>query len=333
MMRLPQLGGHRSALVTAGAVTAVVAVIAGVAVASGGYAAQRVDLGDASVWVANDELQAVGRANTAVLELNSVVETGGSGAEIVQQGSTVLVLDRDRASVGIVDATTSTVTETVPVPPEDSSLALAGDRVVVAADGKVWSAPAAGFADFDGDAEPVLNFGPGAVTSVDPAGRAVRVHAEHRRGRARRRGRRGDRGREMAAPARRRRPRRADHLGRRALGGARLHGPHPVGGGPRGPAVRAARDHRRSRPAGSGTRGRFDRRRASSRSHHRRPRRRRAEADRRRRRRRPGRAHAASTGACTPRGATARPGADAPAGTSGPSNSTGRPAPATSPSP
>ena len=170
MMRLPQLGGHRSALVTAGAVTAVVAVIAGVAVASGGYASQRVDLGDASVWVANDELQAVGRANTAVLELNSVVETGGSGAEIVQQGSTVLVLDRDRASVGIVDATTSTVTETVPVPPEDSSLALAGDRVVVAADGKVWSAPAAGFADFDGDAEPVLNFGPGAVTSVDPAG-------------------------------------------------------------------------------------------------------------------------------------------------------------------
>ena len=53
-MRLPELGAHRSALATAGAVAAVVAVVAGVAVASGGYAAQRVDLGDAAVWVVND---------------------------------------------------------------------------------------------------------------------------------------------------------------------------------------------------------------------------------------------------------------------------------------
>ena len=140
-MRVPSLGAHRSALVTAAAVTAVVAVVAGVAIASGGYAAQRVDLGDAAVWVASGEQQAIGRANTAVLELNSVVETGGTGAEIVQHGSTVLVLDRDRASVGIVDATTSTVTETVAVPPDGPSLALAGDRVVVAADGDVWTMP------------------------------------------------------------------------------------------------------------------------------------------------------------------------------------------------
>ena len=169
-MRLPKLGGHRSALVTGGAVAAVVAIVAGVAIASGGYAAQRVDLGDAAVWVVNDELQSVGRANTAILELNSVVETGGSSTEVVQQGATVLVLDHDRASVGIVDPTTSTVTESVPVPPAGTSLALAGDRVVVAADGDVWTVPAREFADFDGDSDPVLTFGRGAVTSVDPAG-------------------------------------------------------------------------------------------------------------------------------------------------------------------
>jgi large repetitive protein len=169
-MRLAGLGGHRSALATAGAVTAVVAVVAGVAVVSGGYAAQRVDLGDAAVWVVSDRLQSVGRANTAVRELNSVVETGGSGAEVVQQGSTVLVLDHDRASVGIVDATTSTITDTVAVPPEGTSLALAGERVVVAAGGDVWSVPTSEFAEFDSDTEPVLTFGSGAVTSVDPAG-------------------------------------------------------------------------------------------------------------------------------------------------------------------
>ncbi len=170
MMRLPRLDAHRSMLATVGAVTGVVALVVGVAVASGGYAAQRVDLGDAAVWVVNEQLESVGRANAAVLELNSVVEAGGSAADIVQQGSTVLVFDRDRASVGIVDPTTSTVGETVAVPPESDSVALAGSRVIVAADGDVWSVPVAEFADFDAESEPSLTFGSGAVTSVDPDG-------------------------------------------------------------------------------------------------------------------------------------------------------------------
>ncbi|MDQ0895550.1 Ig-like domain-containing protein [Agromyces ramosus] len=171
MMETPRLSAHRSAFLTAGAVTVVVAVVAGVAIASGGYAAQRVDLGDAAVWVANDRAQAVGRANTAVLELNSVVVTGGRGAEIVQDGSTVLVLDPDRASVGLLDATTSALTETVAVPPDDPSLALAGTRIVVAAGGDVWTVPVDEFAEFDSESEPMLTFGAGAVTSVDAAGR------------------------------------------------------------------------------------------------------------------------------------------------------------------
>lgn len=169
-MRLSELERSRSAVATAAAITAVVAIVAGVAVASGGYAAQRVDLGDASVWVVSDEFQSIGRANTAVRELNSVVETSSNGAEIVQQGATVLVLDRERASVGIVDPTTSTVTLDVPVPPGDTSVALAGSRVVVAADGEVWSVPLAEFEEFRSESEPILTFGPGAVTSVDPSG-------------------------------------------------------------------------------------------------------------------------------------------------------------------
>ena len=170
MKRMPRFAAHRSAIITAGAITAVVAVVAGAAIASGGYAAQRVDLGDASVWVVNDRLNAIGRANTAVLQLNSVVESGGPSADVVQEGSTVLVLDHDRASLGIVDPTTSTVTETVAVPPDDASVALAGSRVVIASAGDVWSVPAEQLADFDSESDPALTFGAGTVTSVDPAG-------------------------------------------------------------------------------------------------------------------------------------------------------------------
>ncbi len=165
-----RLASRRSTVLTAGAVVAVVAVVTGVAVASGGYAAQRVDLGDAAVWVASDRSEAIGRANTAVLELNSVVETGSTGAVVVQDGPTVLVLDPDRASVGIVDASTSTLTKTVAVPPDEPSIALAGSHVVVVAAGNFWTVPVAEFAEFDSEDEPMLAFGAGAVTSVDPAG-------------------------------------------------------------------------------------------------------------------------------------------------------------------
>ncbi|MGW9631587.1 Ig-like domain-containing protein [Agromyces sp. NPDC055520] len=173
MAKLPDLRRvprPRSVALTAAATTAVVALVAGVAIASGGYAAQRVDLGDAAVWVSSGKHQAVGRANTALLELNSVVETGSIDTEIVQQGSTVLVLDPSRATVRVVDATTSNLTETVAVPPDDVSLALAGSRVVVAAGGDVWTTPLAQFAQFDADVEPMLAFGTGSVTSIDPDG-------------------------------------------------------------------------------------------------------------------------------------------------------------------
>ncbi|MGW4927722.1 Ig-like domain-containing protein [Agromyces sp. NPDC004153] len=168
---MPKVGRHRSALITAGAITGVVALVVGVAVVSGGYAAQRVDLGDASVWVVNAEDEAVGRANTKIHELNSVVQTPGSDdTEIVQEGSTVLVLDGGRANVDVLDATTSEIVEKVPVPPGDTTLALAGDRVVLAANGDFWSMPAADFVDFDAESDPLLTFGRGTVTSVDPEG-------------------------------------------------------------------------------------------------------------------------------------------------------------------
>lgn len=168
-MRLAIPRRHRSAVVTGVAVAAAVALVGTIAVTSGGYAAQRVDLGDAAVWVANEDEQSVGRASTAALELNSVVETGG-GATIVQRGSTVFVLDADRSSVAIIDAATSEITQPVAVPPEVTTLALAGSQLVLAAGGDVWRTPIDGFAEFTAGEEASLNFGADAVISVDPDG-------------------------------------------------------------------------------------------------------------------------------------------------------------------
>ncbi|MCD2443917.1 Ig-like domain-containing protein [Agromyces sp. SYSU K20354] len=172
MVPLRRLNRHRSAIVTAAAVGAVVAVVGGIAVTSGGYTAQRIELGDAAVWVPNDNIQSIGRANTAALELNSLVETGGGPVEVAQAGSTVLMLDPERASVDIIDVTTSSPTDQpVAVPPDRPTVTIAGAQVVIVSAGDVWTSPIDDFADFDADAEPQLSFGPDALVSVDPSGR------------------------------------------------------------------------------------------------------------------------------------------------------------------
>ncbi|KQM84017.1 Ig-like domain-containing protein [Agromyces sp. Leaf222] len=170
-MRLPSLvSRHRSAVATAAVGMAVVSTIVAVAVASGGYSAERVDLGDASVWVANDGLQSVGRANTSVHELNTIVETGGSTTQIAQRGQTVLALDTERATVAVIDPMNSTVQETVAVPPA-SSIAITSSKVVVSTGADVWTMPSDQIVDLQVDTDPTLTFGPGSVTSVAPDGR------------------------------------------------------------------------------------------------------------------------------------------------------------------
>ena len=164
------LGAHRSLVATAASATVIAALIAGIAVVSGGYTAQRLDLGDAAVWVTNESRQVVGRANTAVGELNTVVESGSSSLDVRQKGATVLVIDRGNSSMDILDPATATVADSVPLPPVEPAVYLAEDRAVITSDGNMWNLEAAALADFDSLAEPTLSLGAGSVTSMDADG-------------------------------------------------------------------------------------------------------------------------------------------------------------------
>ena len=164
--------GHLSLLVTATSGVLVAVLVATAAFVSGGFTAQRMDLGDASVWVANGERQYVGRANTDVLELNTVVASDGGDLDIVQAGSSVLIVDRADARVDIVDAATAEVTDSVPLPPDGPDVFLAGSNVVIYSEGtgQLWSIPLDELGSFDADREPTLNLGVGSVVSVNDAG-------------------------------------------------------------------------------------------------------------------------------------------------------------------
>lgn len=166
------LRGHLSLVISATSGAVIAALVATVALVSTGYTAQKVDLGDGSVWVANAQQQAIGRANTEVLELNSVVSTTSDDLDVVQSGQVVLLFDRSGNKVDIVDAATSTSSESVALPPSRPEVFLAGTNVIVfeAGTGELWIVPWNDFSHFDAEADSTLSLGSGAVVTVDPSG-------------------------------------------------------------------------------------------------------------------------------------------------------------------
>ncbi|TFB90800.1 tandem-95 repeat protein [Cryobacterium algoricola] len=165
-----QLAVHRSAWATGLGGTLVLALVVTTAVVSGGYTAQRLDLGDAAVWVTNETRQAIGRANTAVMELNTVVTSESSNLDVLQGGATVLVLDTGNSSLDILDPATATIVRSVALPPLAPTVFLAGTRTLIASNGEVWETPTSQLASFDATTSPTLSLGAGSVVSVDDTG-------------------------------------------------------------------------------------------------------------------------------------------------------------------
>jgi hypothetical protein len=174
------VAAHRSLVATATSGTIVAAIVAGLAFTSAGYTAQKLDLGDGAVWVANGAQQAVGRANPEVLELNSVIRAGGQDLEVVQGGVTVLVVDHANATVQIVDPADSSLSDPIALPPDDPQVSLAGDRVVIhaAGTGELWIVPIGELPDFDASQPTSLSLGLDSVVSVAPDGMLFAYSAE-----------------------------------------------------------------------------------------------------------------------------------------------------------
>ncbi len=165
------VAGHRSLAATLTSSVAIVALVVTTAVVSGGFPSQEVGLNDAAVWVSNGEKQFIGRANTTIMELNSVVAGESSELEVVQGGHTVLLLDEGSGKAGIVDPATSTITKSVPLPTNSPQVFMAGDNVVVASgDGEVWIMPSSEFEHFDPQTPANLSLGADSTFAIDEEG-------------------------------------------------------------------------------------------------------------------------------------------------------------------
>jgi hypothetical protein len=163
---------HRSLVLTITGAVVVTALVTAFAIASTGYTAQQLNLNDSSVWVANGTQQAIGRANTTVRQLNSVVSTTGNDLDVLQDASTVMLVDNADSKLQLVDPATSTVTQTVPLPANQPEVFLSQQNVVIVATvtGQVWITPLSQIATFNSQAAPALSLGPNIVASMDSNG-------------------------------------------------------------------------------------------------------------------------------------------------------------------
>jgi hypothetical protein len=162
----------RSLILTIAGGVVVGAMVTAFAVVSTGYTAQQLNLNDSSVWVANGTQQAIGRANTAVKQLNSVVPTTGDDLNVLQDGTTIMLVDNSDSKLELVDPATSTVTQTVPLPPNEPEVFLSQQNVVIlaAATGQMWITPISQITNFNSQSAPTLSLGAKAVASMDDSG-------------------------------------------------------------------------------------------------------------------------------------------------------------------
>jgi large repetitive protein len=163
---------HRSLILTVTGGVVIAALVTAFAITSTGYTAQQLNLNDSSVWVANGTQQAIGRANTTVRTLNSVVSTTGTDLDVLQNASTVMLVDNADSKLQLIDPATSTVTQTVPLPPNQPQVFLSKNNVVIvaAATGQIWITPLSQIATFNSQSAPALTLGANVSASMDSTG-------------------------------------------------------------------------------------------------------------------------------------------------------------------
>lgn len=132
----PRRRRRRLSAVSAAVLAVAALLITGFAVAYDGLSSSDVEVNDGGVWVTNDSERMIGRINVDAEELDARLSTPGDAIDVLQSGYTVLVV----SARGYKPVNTAAVETLASVElPADSTVALGGDRVAIAAgDGRVW---------------------------------------------------------------------------------------------------------------------------------------------------------------------------------------------------
>lgn len=156
------------ALASAGAVTAAAVTITTLAFVYQGVPTTEVDLHDGGVWVTKRSNLLVGHFNHQSQVLDGGLRTTSDDYDILQSGSTVLLVDDANSSLSVIDPGMVALSGAAGVP-ADADVSLGGRTVAILdrASGDLWVTPAAGVGSFQIEGtDPIANVGKGADAAV-----------------------------------------------------------------------------------------------------------------------------------------------------------------------
>ncbi|MFB7891667.1 Ig-like domain-containing protein [Microbacterium sp. NPDC056044] len=156
------------AVASAGAVTAAAVTITTLAFVYQGVPTTEVDLHDGGVWVTKQSSLLVGHFNHESQVLDGALRTTSDDYDILQSGSTVLLVDDSSSSVSVIDPAMVALSGAAGVP-GDADVTLGGDTVAILdrASGDLWVVPSASVGSFQIEGtDPTANVGRGADVAV-----------------------------------------------------------------------------------------------------------------------------------------------------------------------
>lgn len=158
------------------AVAAMLALVVGILLASG-FTAARVNATDGAVWVTSQDREALGRANTRIQQLGSIVEAQTDLIDVLQSPTAAFLVNDAKHTLTPVDERTNTLMTPVALPAGATDVALVNEFVIAHASetGDVWVIPLKSISSFDARSPARFSVGPQSHIAVEPGGALVGV--------------------------------------------------------------------------------------------------------------------------------------------------------------
>ena len=180
MKALSWVRARPKALASAAAVTAGVVTITTLALAYDGKPTTEVDLNDGGVWITKSSSLMVGHFNNESTVLDGGLRTTGEDFDILQDESTVLVVNRDESTVTSVDPARVALGDPTAIP-GGAQIALGEDTAAIleGQSGSLWVRQASRLSGFKfAGSDPLLELGKGAAVTVGVDGTVYAVSPE-----------------------------------------------------------------------------------------------------------------------------------------------------------
>ncbi|MGW8482240.1 Ig-like domain-containing protein [Microbacterium sp. NPDC055903] len=180
MKALSWVRARPKTLASAAAVTAGLLTITTLAFAYEGNPTTEVDLNDGGVWITKSSSLLVGHFNNESTVLDGGLRTSAENFDILQDESTIVVVNKEESTVGLVDPARVSLGDSTAVP--GAAKVALGDKtaaILDTASGYLWVKSVQSLAGFEyAGADPTAELGRGADVTVAADGTVFAVSAE-----------------------------------------------------------------------------------------------------------------------------------------------------------